>query len=61
MNYLRILNHLLNLNYIYDPNLIAGLVIQVGSVMVDTSIKSKLKQTRKKYDRGITCKLIHLK
>ena len=37
----------IKMNYIYDPNLIAGLVIQVGSVMVDTSIKSKLKQLEK--------------
>ena len=34
----------LNIDYKYDPNLIAGLIIQVGSVMVDTSIKNKLKQ-----------------
>ena len=26
----------LNIDYTYDPNLIAGLIIQVGSVMVDT-------------------------
>ena len=31
----------IKVDYIYDPNLIAGLIIQVGSVMVDTSIKSK--------------------
>ena len=37
----------LNIDYKYDPNLIAGLIIQVGSVMVDTSIKSKLKQLEK--------------
>ena len=34
----------LNINYKYDPDLIAGLIIQVGSVMVDTSIKTKLKK-----------------
>ena len=34
----------LNINYEYDPNLIAGLIIQIGSVMVDTSIKTKLKK-----------------
>ena len=33
--------------YKYDPDLIVGLVIQVGSVMVDTSIKSKLRQLQK--------------
>ena len=37
----------LNLSYEYDPNLIAGLIIQVGSVMVDTSIKTKLKKLEK--------------
>ena len=35
------------IDYKYDPGLIAGLVIQVGSVMVDTSIKSKLRQLQK--------------
>ncbi len=34
----------LNLDYKYDPNLIAGLIIQIGSVMIDTSIKTKLKK-----------------
>jgi len=34
----------IKIDYKYDPNLIGGLIIQVGSVMVDTSIKSKLKQ-----------------
>ena len=37
----------ITVDYIYDPALIAGLIIQVGSVMVDTSIKSKLKQLEK--------------
>ena len=37
----------LNINYKYDPDLIAGLIIQVGSVMVDTSIKTKLKKLEK--------------
>jgi len=35
------------INYKYDPNLIAGLTIQVGSIMVDTSIKTKLKKIEK--------------
>ena len=34
----------LNIDYEYDPDLIAGLIIQVGSVMVDTSIKTRLKK-----------------
>ena len=34
----------IKLNYKYDESLIGGLVLQVGSIMVDTSIKSKLKQ-----------------
>ena len=37
----------IKIDYKYDPNLIAGLVIQIGSVMVDTSIRSKLKQIEK--------------
>ena len=38
---------LLNINYEYDPNLIGGLIIQIGSVMIDTSIKTKLKKLEK--------------
>ena len=34
----------LNIEYKYDPELIAGLIIQVGSIMVDTSIKTKLQK-----------------
>ena len=34
----------IKLNYKYDESLIGGLVVQVGSTMVDTSIKSKLQQ-----------------
>jgi len=34
----------LNIDYKHDSSLIAGLIIQVGSIMVDTSIKSKLKK-----------------
>jgi F-type H+-transporting ATPase subunit delta len=37
----------LNIDYKYDPDLIAGLIIQIGSVMVDTSIKTKLKKLEK--------------
>ena len=37
----------LNIDYKYDPDLIAGLIIQVGSVMVDTSIKTKIKKLEK--------------
>ena len=37
----------LNIDYKYDPDLIAGLIIQVGSVMVDTSIKTKMKKLEK--------------
>ena len=36
------------LNYKHDPSLIGGLIIQVGSVMVDTSIKNKLHQIENK-------------
>jgi len=34
----------LNLNYINDPSLLGGFIVQIGSTMVDTSIKNKLKQ-----------------
>jgi len=37
----------LNIDYKYDPGLIGGLIIQIGSVMVDTSIKTKLKKLEK--------------
>jgi len=37
----------IKLDYKYDPSLIAGLIIQVGSLMVDTSIKNKLIQLEK--------------
>jgi F-type H+-transporting ATPase subunit delta len=36
------------LNYNYDPDLIGGLIMQVGSVMIDTSIKNKLQQIENK-------------
>ena len=38
----------LKLNYKHDPSLIGGLVLKVGSTMVDTSIKNKLQQIEKK-------------
>ena len=34
----------IKLNYKHDASLIGGLVVQVGSTMVDTSIKNKLQQ-----------------
>ena len=37
-------NSKIKLNYKHDQGLIGGLVIQVGSIMVDTSIKNKLQQ-----------------
>ena len=37
----------LNIEYKHDSNLIAGLIIQVGSIMVDTSLKTKLKKLEK--------------
>ena len=37
----------IQLNYKYDPSLIGGLVLKVGSTMVDNSIKNKLKQIQK--------------
>ena len=41
-------NNKVKLDYKYDPSLVGGLIIQVGSVMVDTSIKSRLKQLENK-------------
>ena len=37
----------LNIGYEHDPDLIAGLIIQIGRVMIDTSIKTKLKKLEK--------------
>ncbi len=34
----------IKLNYNHDQSLIGGLVVQVGSTMIDTSIKNKLQQ-----------------
>ena len=34
----------IKLNYKNDPSLIGGLIVQVGSTMVDTSIRNKLQQ-----------------
>ncbi len=38
----------IKLNYEHDESLIGGLVVQVGSTMVDTSIKNKLQQIENK-------------
>ena len=38
----------IKLNYKYDPTLIGGLILQVGSVMIDTSIKNKLQKIENK-------------
>ena len=38
----------IKLNYKYDESLIGGLVVQVGSIMIDTSIKNKLQQIENK-------------
>ena len=37
-------NSKIKLNYKHDKSLIGGLIVQVGSTMVDTSIKNKLRQ-----------------
>jgi len=37
----------IKIDYKHDPDLIVGLVIQIGSVMVDTSINSILRQLQK--------------
>ena len=36
----------IKLNYKHDKSLIGGLIMQVGSIMVDTSIKNKLQQIK---------------
>ena len=38
----------IKLNYKYDQSLIGGLIVQVGSTMIDTSIKNKLQQIENK-------------
>tara|TARA_Y100000590_G_scaffold142452_1_gene163470 strand:- start:821 stop:1354 length:534 start_codon:yes stop_codon:yes gene_type:complete len=38
----------IQINYKYDPSLIGGLIIQVGSIMIDTSIKNKLQKIENK-------------
>ena len=38
----------IKLNHKYDSSLIGGLVIKIGSTMIDTSIKNKLQQIEKK-------------
>ena len=38
----------IKLDYIYDKSLIGGLILQVGSTMIDTSIKNKLQQIENK-------------
>ena len=38
----------INLKYKFDPNLIGGLIMQIESIMIDTSIKSKLQKIENK-------------
>ena len=38
----------IKLDYKYDESLIGGLIVQVGSTMIDTSIKNKLQQIENK-------------
>ena len=38
----------MKLNYKYDQSLIGGLIVKIGSTMVDTSIKNKLQQIQKR-------------
>ena len=40
-------NSPVKVEYKHEPSLIGGLIIQVGSIMVDSSIKNKLKQLEK--------------
>ncbi len=43
-----ILNSSINFKYILDKNLIGGIKIQVGSLMIDSTIKSKLRKYENK-------------
>jgi len=38
----------MKLNFKYDKSLIGGLILKIGSTMVDTSVKNKLQQIEKK-------------
>ena len=38
----------IKINYRHDPSLIGGLIVQIGSIMVDTSIKNKLQNIENK-------------
>ena len=38
----------INLNYIHDESLIGGLIVKVGSIMIDSSLKNKLQQIENK-------------
>jgi len=38
----------IKLNHKHDPSLIGGLIIKVGSTMIDTSLKSKIQKIEKK-------------
>ena len=42
----------IKLNYKYDPTLIGGLIIQIGSIMIDTSIKSNWIHINRKFYSG---------
>ena len=41
------LNRSIKMNYKLDENLIGGIIIQIGSLMIDTSIKNKLQKYKK--------------
>ena len=38
----------INLSYKHDKSLIGGLIVQIGSLMIDTSVKNKLQQIENK-------------
>jgi len=39
--------HPIKLNYKIDESLLGGIIIQIGSLMIDTSVKNKLKKYKK--------------
>ena len=38
----------INLTYTFDPSLLGGMIVQVGSIMIDSSLKTKLNKLQNK-------------
>ena len=39
-------NKKIKIEYQYDPGLLGGLIIKIGSIMIDNSLKNKLKKIK---------------